>query len=358
MSDLPCNATAPDRGRGALPASTRLDDFRLADGQVVALRLAYTLTGPRDAPAWLLLHGYTGSHFALAPARASAPASGARPNGMPPETAAADAGWAAAWAGPGRVLDTDHAQVITVNLPGSAYGSEWEGRDESHASVRNMAQAIDALLEQLGVDCLAGVIGYSFGGYVALQLKADFPHRVARVLGLCTALRGRGSADELPALRALHTADSRYAFRVGTLMRAGLREWAADRGDAAAGRELDTVRDWSRQFSAAALWRLRAAAIGFGLDECPPDTTLLYAASDALFPPPEPLPPHAAVVPSRYGHQSLLLDPQAWCQPISEWLAGRHPGQPSSPTRTISIPAKERQACTLPDEPSLPPRWR
>jgi pimeloyl-ACP methyl ester carboxylesterase len=311
----PAAAEFADGGPGAPVAGTTwVDDFRLADGRVVGLRLAYTMAGPRDAPAWLLLHGYTGSHYALAPLSAS-------------PFPAADAGWAAAWAGPGRDLDTRRVRVITVNLPGSSYGSTWDGtepdaHDDAYATVRNMAQAIDSLLEQLGIERLAGAIGYSFGGYVAQQLKADHPHRVDRVLGLCTGWRGRGSADELPGLRGLTQADDRFAFRVATLMRAGLREWAADRGEGAAGREIDTVRTWASEFSAQSLWRLRAAAIGFALPASPPGTTLLYASSDTLFPPPHPLPEQAAIVVTPYGHQSLLLDPAAWRGPIARWLAG------------------------------------
>lgn len=285
-------------------ATTQIDDFRLADGEVVALRVAYTLSGPCDAPTYLLLHGYTGSHHALAP----------HPD-------AADAGWAAAWAGPGCALDTRQVQVITVNLPGSSYGSSWDGADDSYASVQNMARAIRALLDQLGVDSIAGVIGYSFGGYVALQLKSDLPSRVERVLGICTAMKGRGNTEEISRLRELTDADSRYTFRVETLMRAGLREWAHDQGDDALARELVTVQKWSRQFSAQSLWRLRAAAINFDLGECPGETTLLYADSDALFPPPLSLPPNATTVSTPYGHQSLLLDPQVWTQPIGAWLA-------------------------------------
>lgn len=296
-------ATPADPGHAVRTAETQLDDFRLADGTVVGLRLAYAQCGPRDAPAYLLLHGYAGSHHALSR-----------------DAAAADAGWAMAWAGPGKALDTTRVQVITVNLPGSVYGSAWDGAEHTHASVRGMAQAIDALLEQLAIPTLAGAIGYSFGGYVALQLKADHPQRVERVLGLCTACRGRGSPDELDRLRALTEASQRAAFRQGVLMRAGLREWAQDRGEAALTRELATLPAWSAQFSAQALWRLRAAAIDFELAACPDDTTLLYASSDTLFPAPHPLPAHAAVVQTRYGHQSLLLDPDAWLDPIRNWF--------------------------------------
>jgi homoserine acetyltransferase len=178
--------------------------FRLADGTPVNLRLAYTRCGPEDAPAYLILHGYAGSHHALAP----------HPDAI-------DGGWAAAWAGPGRALDTDSVQVLTVNLPGSAYGSCWEGAPHTHASVEGMAQAIAALLDGLDLPQLAGAIGYSFGGYVAQQLKASHPERVRRVLGLCTAPRGRGNPDELAFLRGLTDAAARADFRRSVLLRAG-----------------------------------------------------------------------------------------------------------------------------------------
>ncbi len=277
--------------------------FRLADGTPVNLRLAYTRCGPEDAPAYLILHGYAGSHHALAP----------HPDAI-------DGGWAAAWAGPGRALDTDSVQVLTVNLPGSAYGSCWEGAPHTHASVEGMAQAIAALLDGLDLPQLAGAIGYSFGGYVAQQLKASHPERVRRVLGLCTAPRGRGNPDELAFLCGLTDAAARADFRRSVLLRAGVREWVQDHGDAALAREWQAVDRWALQFDAAALWRLRAAALGFALERSPDGTTLLYASSDALFPPPFPLSTHEAVVSTRYGHQALLLDPGPWVEPIRAWV--------------------------------------
>lgn len=285
-----------------LSAHTRLEGFRLADGQAVSLALAYTRCGPRAAPAYLLLHGYAGSHFALA----------AHPG-------AADAGWASPWAGDDKALDTTQVQVVTVNLPGSSYGSRWHGAEHGHASVRGMAAAIAALLEQLGIGALAGAIGYSFGGYVALQLKADHPHRVKRVLGLCTAPRGRGSAGELPALRALVQPSQRAAFRLGVLERSGLKEWAQDQGAAARQAEYGRVQQWAREFSADSLWRLRAAAIGFDVGACPAGTTLLHASSDTLFPP-QPHGKHMHVVHTPYGHQALLYQPGPWIAPIRSWL--------------------------------------
>lgn len=287
-------------------AATLLEGFQLADGTAVTLRLAHERMGPPDAPAWLLLHGYAGSHHALAPS---------------PD--AVDAGWAMSWAGPGKPLDTSRVQVITVNHPGSAYGSGWRNAADSHASVRDMARAIVALLDRWSIATLAGAIGYSFGGYVALQLKADWPDRVDRVLGLCTGLKGRGSLDELARLRALTEPAQREAFRRNVLMGAGLREWGQDQGGQALERELSTLPRWAEQFGADALWRLRAAALGFDVGILPPRCSLLYSSTDTLFPPPDPMPAHAGIVETCYGHQSLLLDPRAWVPAIDDWLQGR-----------------------------------
>lgn len=282
-------------------AHAYIDDFRLADGRVVKLTLAYTRTGPGDAPTYVILHGYTGSHHALDPA-----------------AGVSDAGWACSWAGPGRCLDTRKVQVITVNLPGSAYGSSWDG--EGYASVRGMAAAIGTLAEQLGIAVVNGVIGYSFGGYVAMQLKADYPCRFGRVLALCTAWKGRGRASELQALKALDTAASRRAYREDVLLRSGLRELIALQGPPAQQREYVRLDAWAQEFDAVSLYRLRAAAIEFDLEQCPPATHLAYASSDTLFPPPTPLPANASVIQTPLGHQSLVYDPSAWHETIASWI--------------------------------------
>jgi len=280
-----------------------IDGFALADGTEVALRLAYTRSGPPEGPAYLLLHGYAGSHHALdLRARAS------------------DAGWASAWAGPGKALDTDVRHVITVNLPGSAYGSGWDGIVDGHASVAGMAGAIATLMDKLGIGRIEGVIGYSFGGYVAMQLKTDFPDRVGRVLAICTAWQGRGKPDDIVRLKLLDSPDKRKQFRQSVLMQSGLKAYMERSGPAAASRELARLQAWAEEFTAEALWRLRAAAIDFRLEQCPPDTELLYASSDTLFPPPEPAPPNARIIATPLGHQSLLYEPMIWSPYIDTWL--------------------------------------
>ncbi len=284
-----------------------IEGFRLQDGSTVRLQLAYTCQGPADGRTFLLLHGYTGSHFALDPSQP-----------------AADAGWATAWAGEHKALDTCRDRVITVNLPGSSYGSGWVGGEAGYASIEAMAWAIDALLTQLGVAWLSGVIGYSFGGYVALQLKSSYPARVGHVLALCTSAHGRGSFDDVDAMRRLESADQRYAFRVATLMKAGLAEWAQDHGEATMQSQLAAVRRWADEYATASLWRLRAAAVEFALAQRPTQTTMqttmLYASSDSLFPPPADT-PVACIIDTPYGHQALVYDPAPWVDPIARWAA-------------------------------------
>jgi pimeloyl-ACP methyl ester carboxylesterase len=296
---MPALTSAPRSESGV----TRIENFRLANGSLVPLDIAFTRTGPRQGPAYLIVHGYTGSHHAL-----------------DPEAHTSDAGWAHEWAGPGKALDTHQVQVITVNLPGSAYGSTWFGAEESYATVKGMAYAIDSLVRQLEIPLLVGVIGYSFGGYVAMQLKTDFPDRVRHVLGVCTAWQGRGHPDELNRLKNLRTSDERRELRRQVLQRSGLEAFALQHDEAATHREEARLHQWANEFTTQALWRLRAAAIDFQLPHCPPNTRLLYASSDALFAPPEPLPPQGHVVQTALGHQSLLYDPACWLPYIKAWL--------------------------------------
>jgi len=302
---------APATERGACD----IDGLRLSSGQSVRLRLDYTSQGPNGTPTYLLLHGYTGSHLALMP-----------------DPEAADSGWASTWIGPGRVLDTRRVRILTVNLPGSSYGSNWQGADDDYAPVVGMASMIDSWLEALGVQKLEGVIGYSFGGYVALALKAWHPLRVSRALAICSASRGRGSLDELDALQRLDSPEKRFAWRIDALSRAGLSQWAEDHGADALAREHANVRRWSREFSAASLWRLRAAAATFELPCWPAQSTALHSSSDLLFPPPAAGADPGCTVRTRYGHQALLLDPAPWHEPIGRWVSGQL--HPSSSTET------------------------
>ncbi len=307
---MPAGPGAPGQPAAQGAFSVLVPGVALAGGRRVALRLAMTAEGPADGPAWLLLHGISGSHYALAGHAGLA----------------SDGGWAASWAGPGRLLDTRTQRVLTVNAPGSCYGSDWtadrtsDAAELDHVPIQASAGAIVAALAQLGVRRLAGVIGYSYGGYLAGRLLQDYPDVVPRALLICSGLTGRGGLAGLQSRRDLDDAEGRFQWRMAGLREHGLADWLADRDPAAAAAEQQRVRRWAGEFDRRAILHLRAAAEGHRLPALPPGGQLLLASSDRMFAPPDPLPAQARVVQTPYGHQSPLLDPSAWHDGIAAWL--------------------------------------
>lgn len=68
-------------------------------------------------------------------------------------------------------------RVITLDLPGSG----WSGRSGDVVSIDFMAQVVDGVLGELGVEN-AVVVGHSMGGYVAISVAESFPKRVAKLV--------------------------------------------------------------------------------------------------------------------------------------------------------------------------------
>ena len=133
----------PDRPRAALEATYARPPSRFVT--VAGIRLHLRDTGPRDAPAVLLLHGF---------------ASGLQ---------SWDA-WAAS-------LDPDH-RVIRFDLPG--FGLTGPDPTGDYADARAIA-VIAALLDALGVERTA-LIGNSMGGRIAWAFAAARPERVTRLV--------------------------------------------------------------------------------------------------------------------------------------------------------------------------------
>ena len=141
------------------------DDTRLPE-----LVVAYRHDGPDPAraPQVLVVHALTGS-----------------------ADAAGD--WWEPLIGPGRALDTDRFGVICANLLGGRYGSTGPtsidprtGRPYGHAfpqvSTRDQALASWALLDAIGIERLALVVGGSLGGMVALEVGLARPSAVDHVI--------------------------------------------------------------------------------------------------------------------------------------------------------------------------------
>lgn len=136
-------AWTPDLPRDALEArhARGPQDFITVDG----MRLHVRDTGPRDAPAVVLLHGFGGSLHAW-------------------ET----------WA---QGLQATH-RVVRYDQPGA--GLSAPDRLGQYTDVRGM-QVLAALLDQLGLQ-RASLVGHSMGGRLAWRFAAEQPARVHKLV--------------------------------------------------------------------------------------------------------------------------------------------------------------------------------
>jgi homoserine O-acetyltransferase/O-succinyltransferase len=123
-------------------------------------------------------------------------------------------GWWDALVGPGKPLDTDTWFVICANVLGGCQGSTgpsslapdhraWGSRFP-RITVRDQVEAERRLLEHIGVDSLAAVIGGSMGGMRALEWLVAGGDRVHAALLLATS--ASASADQIGTQTAQITA--------------------------------------------------------------------------------------------------------------------------------------------------------
>ncbi len=160
----------PDRQRGPLEARYAPPPSVFLD--VLGLRLHVRDTGPRAAPAVILLHGFAASLHT----------------------------WEA-WA---RELERDH-RVVRYDMPGFGL----TGADPSGDYTDARAEAVLlALMDRLGV-ARASLVGHSMGGRIAWRFAALHPERVDRLVlvspdGFASPELGYGETPHVPLLmRAL-----------------------------------------------------------------------------------------------------------------------------------------------------------
>ncbi len=148
-------------------------------------------------------------------------------------------GWWDNMIGPGKPVDTDHFFVIGVNNLGSCFGSTgpthtnpatgqaW-GADFPVVTVEDWVNAQARLLDALGIEQLAAVMGGSLGGMQTLSWTLQHPDRVRHAVVIASApnLTAENIAFNEVARRAIVTDPDFHGghyLRAGTLPRRGLR---------------------------------------------------------------------------------------------------------------------------------------
>jgi homoserine O-acetyltransferase len=107
-------------------------------------------------------------------------------------------GWWDNMIGPGKPVDTDHFFVIGVNNLGSCFGSTGPmqinpdtgrvyGADFPVVTVEDWVDAQARLLDALGIQSLAAVLGGSLGGMQALSWTLQYPDRVRHAVVVASA---------------------------------------------------------------------------------------------------------------------------------------------------------------------------
>ena len=148
-------------------------------------------------------------------------------------------GWWDNLIGPGKPLDTNRFFVIGVNNPGSCFGSTGPmqthpdtglpyGADFPVVTVEDWVDAQARLLDALGIEQLAAVIGGSLGGMQALSWSLRYPTRLRHCIAVATApnLSAQNIAFNEVARRAIVTDPEFHGghfYRFNTLPRRGLR---------------------------------------------------------------------------------------------------------------------------------------
>jgi homoserine O-acetyltransferase len=148
-------------------------------------------------------------------------------------------GWWDNMIGPGKPLDTNKFFVIGVNNLGSCFGSTGPmhanpdtgkvyGADFPVVTVEDWVNAQARLLDTLGIDTLAAVMGGSLGGMQALSWTLQYPSRVRHALVIASApnLTAENIAFNEVARRAITTDPDFHGghfYEHGTVPKRGLR---------------------------------------------------------------------------------------------------------------------------------------
>lgn len=165
-----------------------LGPFEFECGESIpSLEVAYETYGEFEGDnAVLVCHALTGSAHVTGKSRI--------------KTSGQAAGWWDAVVGPGKAIDTHDYFVVSVNNPGSCYGTsgpasehpetgEPYGTDFPPVTVGDWTRAQRALLDELGIGRLRAVVGGSVGGMNVLDWGKRYPDDAHLLIPVATAAR-------------------------------------------------------------------------------------------------------------------------------------------------------------------------
>ena len=148
-------------------------------------------------------------------------------------------GWWDTMIGPGKPVDTDRFFVIGVNNLGSCFGSTGPmhvnpdtgkiyGADFPVVTVEDWVDAQARLLDALGIQTIAAVMGGSLGGMQALSWTMQYPRRVRHAVAVASApnLTAENIAFNEVARRAIVTDPDFHGghfYQHGVVPKRGLR---------------------------------------------------------------------------------------------------------------------------------------
>ncbi len=122
------------------------------------------------------------------------------------------AGWWEDMVGPDHPIDTRRFFVICINSLGSCFGSTGPASDNPQTgapyrtefpvlSIEDIARAGDAVVESLGIESLAAVVGPSMGGMTALAYALACPEKVRNFASISSASRALPFAIAIRSLQ-------------------------------------------------------------------------------------------------------------------------------------------------------------
>lgn len=334
-----------------LPTSTTFTspDFPLASGVVLAeLEIAYETYGTLAADgnnAILLNHGYTSSAHA-----------------------GGTDGWFSKLLGPGKAIDTDRYFVICSNMLGSCFGTSGPasinpatgqpyGPDFPAYTPVDMVAAQHRLIDDLGINQLKAVIGYSYGGHLAFLWGCMHPERMRALVPFAGLLHRLPTAANIETLRQRFATspgwnDGHYygqekesgvwdmlvTLRIESLQQRGHGKYLEDTiSDPQERKKILTERaeSWADQFDANSLIELLQAGLG---SDATPDIANIKApvlhvlgSTDHVAPPSwgpttrDLLKSHGVdatyfEIPSVYGHAAPVIDADLWAAELEVFL--------------------------------------